>query len=174
MHRYLPVFSTASGLVATILAAAGFADAAVRPASVQADRIVIEKSAHRLTLYSGTRVLESYAVALGAGGTAPKTEAGDRRTPEGRYRVDGRNPHSAYHLSLHLSYPEARDLRAAAAEGVRPGGNIMIHGLPNGLGAIGSRHRAVDWTAGCIAVTDGEIEEIWRSVPDGTPVEIKP
>lgn len=154
----------------------GLSGSAAQAASgeTKADRVVIEKSAHRLTLYAGARVLKTYQVALGQGGTAPKTRQGDGRTPEGLYRIDSRNPHSAYHLALHISYPDAHDISRAASLGVPPGGQIMIHGLPNGMGRLGPLHRAVDWTAGCIAVTDAEIEEIWHAVPDGTPVEIDP
>jgi murein L,D-transpeptidase YafK len=88
--------------------------------------------------------------------------------------VVGRNPKSAYHLSLRLSYPNAADVAAAKAKGCPPGGDIMIHGITNGLGWMGRLHRQVDWTLGCIAVTDEEIERIWNLVPDGTPVEITP
>jgi murein L,D-transpeptidase YafK len=140
----------------------------------QADRVVVEKSRHRLTLYAGDRVLRQYPVAVGSGGLAAKRRQGDHRTPEGHYRIDWRNPNSAFHLALHVSYPSAADAAAAQARGEKPGGDIMIHGLPNGWGAVGALHRRLDWTAGCIAVTDEEIEEIWRAVPDGTPVEIKP
>lgn len=155
------------GIAATALAGDG-------PPLRQADRIVIEKSNHRLTLYAGERPLRSYVVALGAGGLAPKRRQGDRRTPEGNYRIDWRNPNSAFHLALHVSYPSAADAVAARKHGEKPGGDIMIHGLPNGMGAVGALHRRLDWTAGCIAVTDDEIEEIWRTVPDGTLVEIRP
>jgi murein L,D-transpeptidase YafK len=143
------------------------------PAAARADFIVIDKSQHRLRLYEQGRLLRAYRVALGHGGLGPKLHGGDGRTPEGRYIIDGRNPHSAYHLSLHISYPAARDVAEAAARGESAGGDIMIHGLKNGLGWIGARHRALDWTAGCIGLTDAEIEEIWRVVPDGTVVEIR-
>jgi murein L,D-transpeptidase YafK len=96
------------------------------------------------------------------------------RTPEGLYRIDGRNAHSQFHKSLHISYPNARDRERAQKLGVKPGGDIMIHGLPNGQGSVGKAHLQSDWTWGCIAVTDEEIEEIWRLVPDGTVIEIRP
>jgi murein L,D-transpeptidase YafK len=96
------------------------------------------------------------------------------KTPEGLYSIDYRNPHSDYHLALHISYPAPDDVKRAAARGVSAGGDIMIHGLPNGRGWIGKLHRQKDWTAGCIALTDKEIEELWRITPDGTPVEIRP
>jgi murein L,D-transpeptidase YafK len=100
--------------------------------------------------------------------------AGDRRTPEGLFYIEDRNPNSRFHLSLRISYPDAAHRARAEALGVSPGGDIMIHGLPNGQGKIGAAHRAYDWTNGCVALTDEEIEELWNTVPIGTPVEIKP
>lgn len=143
------------------------------PANVRADSIIIDKTSHTMTLLSGGQPLRTYAVSLGRGGLDQKLREGDNRTPDGRYRIEGRNPRSAYHLSLRISYPDARDTAAATARGDKPGGDIMIHGIRNGLGWLGTFHRWVDWTAGCVAVTDSEIEEIWRVVPDGTPVEIE-
>ena len=157
-------------LAVTALASAG----AVAELPLKADRILVEKSRHRLTLFSGGRVLRRYRVALGVGGLRPKRRQGDARVPEGHYVIDWRNPSSAYHLALHISYPDAADAAAAAARDDNPGGDIMIHGLPNGFGAVGALHRRLDWTAGCIAVTDREIEEIWQAVADGTPIEIRP
>ena len=98
----------------------------------------------------------------------------DARTPEGRYVIDSRNAASAYHKALHISYPNSDDRKRAAKLGVAPGGAVMIHGLPNGKGWVGPTHRLYDWTLGCIAVTDQEIDEIWNLVPVGTPVEIRP
>jgi len=119
-------------------------------------------------------VIRTYHVALGRGGLEAKQKEGDARTPEGRYVIDSRNAASSYHKALHISYPDAADRRRAAQTGVSPGGAIMIHGLPNGMGLIGGAHRLYDWTLGCIAVTDSEIDEIWTMVPVGTPVEIRP
>ena len=141
---------------------------------ILADRILVEKSRHLLTLFSHGEVLHRYEIALGSGGLAPKRRQHDNLTPEGSYFIDGRNANSGYHLSLHISYPNARDTALAEARGVSPGGDIMIHGLPNGNGWIGANHSQHDWTSGCIATTDEEIEEIWRRVPDGTPIVIKP
>jgi murein L,D-transpeptidase YafK len=115
-----------------------------------------------------------YDVALGEEPVGPKEREGDGRTPEGLYVIDGRNPQSRYHRSLRISYPGPEDAARAAKLGVSPGGDIMIHGLQNGLGWIGALHRTHDWTRGCIAVTNDEIEEIWDLVPDGTPIEIRP
>lgn len=142
------------------------------PPTEQADHIVVEKAARRLVLFKDGAILREYAVALGSSPLGAKAQEGDGRTPEGRYTIDFKNAQSAYHLSLRISYPDAADRQAADARGVSPGGDIMIHGLPNGLGAIGAAHRLSDWTDGCIAVTNAEIEEIWTLTPLGTPIEI--
>jgi len=134
--------------------------------------IVVEKTQHTMKLLDHGRVIRTYSVSLGEPG--PKERKGDGRTPEGRYVIDSRNASSKYHRALHVSYPNAADRARARRVGVDPGGDIMIHGLPNGWGTVGKLHLARDWTAGCIAVTDKEIEEIWRLVPNGTVVEIRP
>ena len=144
------------------------------PSNITADRVIVEKAARRLTLLRDGTPLKSYRVALGRAPVGPKEQEGDRRTPEGIYSIDFHKEDSDYHRALHVSYPEQRDIERAAAAGVPPGCDIMIHGIRNGLGWIGAFHRRSDWTAGCIAVTDFEIEELWRAVPDGTPIEIRP
>jgi murein L,D-transpeptidase YafK len=136
-------------------------------------RLVVDKSERRLRAYAGDRLLREFKVALGRGGLAPKQQQGDRRVPEGEYTIDTRNPNSAYHLSLRISYPTPHQVKAAAERGVDPGGDIMIHGLHNASAAAGASHRRVDWTDGCIAVTNAEIEWLWQSVPDGTPISIR-
>lgn len=143
-------------------------------ASVVADRVMVEKSNHRLVLYRDGAVLRSYSVALGRGGIGPKDRAGDNKVPEGQYRIVTRNPHSAFYRALRVGYPTPQQVAAARTVGIDPGGDIMIHGIRNGLGWIGTLHRTVDWTRGCVAVTDEEMDEIWRLVPDGTPIEIRP
>lgn len=143
-------------------------------AGFNADRIVIEKAAHRLSLMKLGKLVRSYNVALGRQPKGPKEREGDERTPEGLYIIDGRNAASEYHRALHISYPNATDRANAVARGFAPGGNIMIHGIRNGLGWIAFMHRSFDWTKGCIAVTDGEIDEIWNAVPNGAVVEIRP
>ncbi|MDJ0513650.1 MAG: L,D-transpeptidase family protein [Methyloceanibacter sp.] len=140
----------------------------------RADRIVVFKGDRRLELIAGGETLKSYRVALGSSPRAPKTQRGDGRTPEGRYVIDYRKWDSDFYRALHVSYPNAEDRRRARQFGVSPGGAIMIHGMKNGLGWIGRLHRFVDWTNGCIAVTNEEIEEIWRAVPNGTEIEIHP
>jgi murein L,D-transpeptidase YafK len=143
-------------------------------ATLKADSVLILKKDHLLELLAGGKVIRTYHVALGTGGLAPKQKEGDARTPEGHYVIDTHNSESHYHKALHVSYPNAEDRKRAAQTGVAPGGAIMIHGLPNGKGYIGSAHRLYDWTLGCVAVTDSEIDEIWTLVPVGTPVEIRP
>jgi murein L,D-transpeptidase YafK len=148
---------------------------AQQPAVAQkVDSVLILKKDHVMELLAGGKVIRSYKVALGQGGLAPKDRQGDGRTPEGHYVIDARNAASEYHLSLHVSYPNAEDRKRAAKLGVAPGGDIMIHGLPNGKGWVGARHRMFDWTLGCVAVTNEEIEEVWKLVPVGTPLEIRP
>jgi len=154
-----------------ILAGFGLSAAVAEP---QADRILIEKAKREMTLLTHGKVLRSYRVALGHNPVGPKTRQGDMRTPEGLYTIDARYAQSEYHRALHISYPNAADRAQARKLGVDPGGDILIHGLPNGMGYIGKAHRLWDWTKGCVAVTDEEIEEIWRLVPNGTPVEIRP
>jgi murein L,D-transpeptidase YafK len=146
---------------------------ALAPVAERADRIVVEKSARRLFLMRGGAIVAEYFVALGAEPLGDKQQEGDERTPEGLYTIDYKNAESAYHLSLHISYPDGEDRAEAKRLGVSPGGDIMIHGLPNRFGFIGGLHRLMDWTDGCIAVTNDEIEEIWAKVAVGTPIEIK-
>ncbi|HVN92516.1 MAG TPA: L,D-transpeptidase family protein [Terracidiphilus sp.] len=132
------------------------------------------KHDHKLELLKDGKVIRTYKVALGRGGLAPKEREGDERTPEGHYIIDSRNADSRFYKALHISYPDAEDRARAAKLGVSPGGAIMIHGLPNGMAWIGSAHRLYDWTQGCIALTDSEMDEVWNLVPAGTPVEIRP
>lgn len=141
------------------------------PLEGRIDRILIEKSARRLTVFRDGAALRSYRIALGSAPAGAKTQQGDGKTPEGRFTIDRRNPNSAYHLSLGISYPRPQDIARARAAGVSPGGDIFIHGQPNGFGAVTLPH---DWTAGCIAVSNAAIEELWRVTPTGTPVEIVP
>lgn len=139
-----------------------------------ADKILIEKKARRLTLLSQGEVIKTYKIALGGNPIGPKERQGDNKTPEGIYVIDARNRNSGYHLSLHISYPNEKDRLRAEQLGVSPGGDIMIHGLKNGFSQLGASHAETDWTEGCIAVTNPEMEEIYRLVPDGTLVEIRP
>lgn len=143
------------------------------PQGARADKVIVLKSERRLLLTKDGQVLKQYRIVLGRDPIGHKTEQGDGRTPEGLYRIDGRNAKSGYRLSLHISYPDKRDRARARERGVSPGGDIMIHGIKNGFGWVGPLHRLVDWTNGCVAVTDSEIEEIWRAVPNGVAIEIR-
>ena len=125
-------------------------------------------------LMKGDQRLQEYQIALGGDPVGPKVREGDHKTPEGIYLLDRRNPKSRFYKSIHISYPDEKDRAQAARLGVPPGVDIMIHGLPNGFGWLGRAHRARDWTDGCIAVTNQEMDQIWSSVADGTPIEIKP
>jgi murein L,D-transpeptidase YafK len=147
-------------------AAAGF----VQTLQPRANHIVISKKNRVMALMSGATTLKRYRVSLGFTPEGHKTRSGDGRTPEGRYYIDRRNPRSDYYLSLGISYPNANDVARARALGVRPGGDIFIHGGPR----RSSERNKRDWTAGCIAVTDQEIEEIWSMVPNGIQVTILP
>lgn len=170
-----PAARTAAGVLVTLgwMLAAPAAQAP-QPPEPRADRIVIEKHDRRLTTYRAGAPIKTYRIALGFSPVGHKTREGDGKTPEGVYVIDGRLARSQFHRALHISYPNAADREAARRAGVDPGGAIMIHGLGNGWGWLDAAHRLTDWTAGCIAVTNEEIEELWAAVPDGTPVEIRP
>ena len=178
LHALLVSFLSANMIAATpsssVGAAAAYAPLASHGPLGLVDSIVVEKKAHKLTLYRDGKPARTYLVALGGNPIGDKLRAGDRKTPEGLFFIDERQPNSRYHLALHISYPDAVHRARSQAIGAEPGGDIMIHGLPNGLGAAGSTHRETDWTNGCVALTDQEIEEIWSVVPIGTPVQIKP
>jgi len=143
-------------------------------ASAKADSVLVLKSQRRLVLLADGLELKSYRVALGRNPVGAKRIEGDGRTPEGRYRIDWRNAESRFHRSLHISYPDASNRRHAARLGLAPGDAIMIHGLSAKGAVAGPEHVRWDWTDGCIAVTNAEIEEIWSLVNDGTPIEIRP
>lgn len=160
--------------VATFTSTAFASGGASTAKGVKADLILVEKKARRLTLLSRGMVLKTYPISLGKNPEGAKLQKGDGKTPEGIYYICGRNRKSRYHLSLRISYPGPEDVRRARELGVSPGGDIMIHGISKRLGWVKERHRLFDWTNGCIAVTNEEIEEIWKMVPDGTAVEIRP
>ena len=155
---------------------AGFLAAGAMPAKAayvqtmapRANHIVVSKTNRVMALMAGEKTLKRYKIHLGFQPAGHKRQSGDGRTPEGRYYIDRRNPRSDFYLSLGISYPNAIDLARAKAMGVRAGGDIMIHGGPR----RSADRRKKDWTAGCIAVTDDEIEEIWTMVPTGIPITI--
>jgi murein L,D-transpeptidase YafK len=151
-----------------------FVSSALPTPQQKATRILVLKKEHKMELFSGETVIKTYTVALGRGGLAPKQRQGDHLTPEGLYQIDRRNQNGRFYLALHVSYPNEADRERARKLGVDPGGDIMIHGIANGLGWLGSMQRMIDWTNGCIAVTDAEMDEIWLLVPIGIPIEIRP
>lgn len=138
------------------------------------DKVLILKSKRKIYLMSKDKQIKEYDMSLGFEPIGHKVQQGDGKTPEGIYKISGRNPKSLYHLSLRISYPNEQDKKRAQELNVDPGGDIMIHGLPNSMPYIGKAHLLNDWTLGCIAVTNDEIKEIWNMVPNGTAVEIKP
>jgi murein L,D-transpeptidase YafK len=140
----------------------------------KADLVVVYKAKRELQLLHHGRVIRRYAVALGRNPEGHKRMEGDGRTPEGVYQIDWRNPNSNFYRALHVSYPQERDLPSAARWGVSPGGLIMLHGLPNGFDRDYVGHPERDWTNGCIALTNDEIDEIWSLVDDGTTIIIFP
>jgi len=135
----------------------------------QVTRVVVMKDARRMYLLHQDQPLKVYDVALGFAPFGDKQVEGDGKTPEGRYVIDRRNPHSAFHLSLGISYPNAADIAEAKALGLPPGGDIFIHGRPHGV-----RGKGPDWTAGCISVTNKQIEQVYSMVAIGTAVDIFP
>ncbi|WP_455209629.1 L,D-transpeptidase family protein [Kaarinaea lacus] len=145
-----------------------------RPNRLSADHVLVEKTKRRLTLFSDGEILKRYKISLGREPVGAKVRSGDNRTPEGLYYIDYRVEDSDFHLALHISYPNENDVRRARQMGYSPGGSIMLHGLKNDDDAIAYYHGVFDWTKGCIAVTNTEIEEIWKLVPNGTSIEIRP
>jgi murein L,D-transpeptidase YafK len=142
--------------------------------SVRVDRVVVYKQQRKLLLLSQGKEIRSYKIALGSEAVGPKTRQGDHRTPEGIYVLDARNPNSHFYKSFHISYPNSKDIAAARKLGVNPGGDIMLHGLGKEYAWLGKAHVLHDWTDGCVAVTNEEMDEMWKMVRIGTPIKIKP
>jgi murein L,D-transpeptidase YafK len=140
----------------------------------KADLVVVYKAERILQLKRAGRVLRTFPIALGREPTGPKLQEGDGRTPEGVYTLDWRNPDSQFYRAIHISYPRQGRSEHAMRWGVPPGGHIMLHGLPNGVSAERVGHPRRDWTEGCIALTNEEIDEIWARVEDGTTIIIYP
>ncbi|WP_372881829.1 murein L,D-transpeptidase family protein [Psychromonas sp.] len=139
-----------------------------------ADEVLVVKSKRKMYLIRQGAIYQEYRISLGDSPVGHKGQEGDKRTPEGRYIIDYRNPESRFHLSLHINYPSELDMQSAADNGVSPGGEIFIHGLPNGMEHKSIEFKGRDWTDGCIAITNKEITEFWTLVKDGTPIVIKP
>lgn len=191
-HRIAPPRSRRTGaarslrrapvLVPTLLLLAlpglldGCASRPATPTAQKVDSVVVRKGARRMDLLKSGAVFRSYRIALGDSPRGHKLQEGDERTPEGDYFLDWRNPRSNYYKSIHVSYPNDNDRAFASAMGVSPGGMIMIHGRPNWLTSakVAKEYDGRDWTDGCIAVTNSEMDEIWRLVRDGTPIRILP
>lgn len=171
--RWILITVLLVSVIAAALAWANYHESPL-PADVEADRVVVDKAKRQLLLYSDGQLLKRYRVSLGRVPVGAKAREGDKKTPEGQYLIDFRKADSAYYRALHISYPSVADVEAARKMGVPPGNAIMIHGIRNGLGWAGRLHRFADWTAGCIAVTNQEMAELWRAIPDGTPIELKP
>ncbi len=141
-------------------------------AGVKADRIMVDKSDRTMILYRANKEIMRYTdFKLGDAPVGHKHFEGDEKTPEGTYRISGRNPGSRYHLSLRISYPSAADVTYAKKHGKPSGGDIFIHGQPNGWGGVTISR---DWTDGCIALSNAGIEQLWKLVPDGIPITITP
>lgn len=138
------------------------------------DHLVVYKSQRKLVLLSREKEVRSYKVALGAEAVGPKTRQGDHRTPEGSYILDAQNPASHFYKAFHISYPNSKDTANARKLGVNPGGDIMLHGLAKEYAWLGKSHTLHDWTDGCIAVTNEEMDELWKLVRVGTPIDIEP
>jgi murein L,D-transpeptidase YafK len=161
-----------AGLTLGALYGLSVAQTAAKP--LRADRVVLLKNERTLQLFRQGKVIKTYKIALGGDPVGPKRRQGDHKTPEGLYVLDSRNAHSQFYKSIHISYPNARDRAAARRKGISPGGDVFVHRLPNGYGWVGASHRLKDWTDGCVAVTNQEIDEIWQALSDGTAIEIRP
>lgn len=142
--------------------------------SLSIDKIVVIKHKRRLDLISNKKIIKSYNISLGRVPKGHKEYEGDKRTPEGLYVINGKNANSGYHKNLGISYPNEKDIKHAKSIGKSPGGLIKIHGMRNGFGWIGKLHLLFDWTLGCIALTNKEMDELCENVEIGTPIEIRP
>ena len=144
------------------------------PVDRKVDKIVVMKSKRKMDVYSKGQIIKTYRISLGGDPIGDKEYEGDKRTPEGQYTINDKNPTSGFHKNLGISYPNKRDIEEAHEKKLKPGGEIKIHGIRNGLGVIGKFQRMFDWTAGCIALTDDEMDELYNCVEIGTPIIILP
>lgn len=140
----------------------------------KADRVVVVKSEGKLYLYKVNQVLASYSVVFGANPKGHKQQQGDERTPEGRYFLDYKKADSAFHKAIRISYPNAKDIESARKRGVDPGGSVMVHGQKNGFAWASFIARYFNWTNGCIALANADMDAVWEAVDAGTPIDIKP
>lgn len=169
----VPVSATAEDLLAKADSRMPLTSQFQEPALV-INKVLVRKTERRLYLMDDDKVVKSYRISLGDNPEGHKLYEGDERTPEGDYKLDWRNAGSRFYKSIHISYPNDQDRELANAWGLNPGGSIMIHGLPNQAGDMAFAFQGLDWTDGCIAVTNEEIDEIWQLVSDGTPISILP
>ena len=139
-----------------------------------AEKVVVEKEQRKLHLIKNNEIFRTFDIALGIAPVGDKEAEGDFKTPEGIYTLDARNPDSDFFLSIHISYPNAKDRREARAKGVAPGGQIMIHGQPNEPTYSAAYYKKQDWTNGCIAVSNSDMIDIWLMTPNDIPIEIRP
>ena len=144
------------------------------PNNITIDKILVLKSKRQLQAFSNGQVIKTYTISLGQNPTGDKEFEGDKRTPEGLYQINDKNPNSDFHKNLGVSYPNPTDIEQANKIGKQTGGDIKIHGLRNGTGFIGKFQRWWDWTAGCIALTNSDVDELYEHTKIGTPIEIKP
>lgn len=163
-----------SSILALFLVSVDATSPVAAQSTASVDRIVIEKSKRTLTLMNGAKIVKTYKVALGGQPVGAKDRQGDHKTPEGIYSVDAKKANSQFYKALHISYPSQADRANARRLGVSPGGDVEIHGLGAKWGWIGAKHRLTDWTDGCVAVTNEEIDEIYPLIKVGTAVEIRP
>ena len=161
------------GLV-LLISACAVDDGGTLVAPRQADFVLVDKSQSRMYLFQRSQMLRSYDVAFGRNPVGHKMQEGDHRTPEGRYMLTYKNLQSSFYKSIRIDYPNERDKTNAAARGVSPGGDIVIHGMPNEVGDYRGPIKPKNWTQGCIAVRNYEMDEIWNLVPSNTPIEIRP
>lgn len=142
--------------------------------NIKIDSLVVTKSKRELMAFSNGQLIKTYKISLGKNPFGDKEFEGDKKTPEGIYFINAKNPNSGYYKNLGISYPNKHDLEVSKKIGKPTGGDVKIHGLKNGIGFISKFQRWYDWTAGCIALTDQEVDELYNTVDIGTKIEIKP
>lgn len=183
MMKRFSLISLLAGVFLLVAATIGYAankaidvPAGMAPEPVKVTAVRVMKSERLLELLDKYgNVVRSYRIALGKNPIGHKEYEGDNRTPEGQYIINARNPKSDYYLSLRISYPNVDDRKMAKRKGVKPGGDIFIHGMPNGKSWMWWKYNTKkDWTNGCIAMTDKDIKEMWELVSDNTPITILP
>lgn len=177
--RFAPVLTVLSTLIfLSMLTSGNLAASELTISAMETDRainqVLVRKEKRRLYLMADDDVVKSYRISLGENPVGHKFVEGDARTPEGEYTLDWRNSSSSFYKSIHISYPSGEDRELANSGGLNPGGSIMIHGLPNGVDDLAFAYTGLDWTNGCIAVSNDEMDEIWQLVTDGTPIRILP